>query len=252
MRRSCRSRDISLHLGALPCCRPKILSRGSFAAGLAAGSHSFFHSLRLLISCFQLPPSHCLLRVLWRSTGTRAGSTTFSTATPGATTSDSAPFTLGESCRWLTVQSFCTTLCGYELTHEASTFTSHKRVSQQVFDRRALLSVLRQQLPDQVVQFRRVLLWNRVILLRHDLVDQTQQIACCECMLQHAELVQHASQGPDVRLEGVWAVFADLWRHVVRRAHHRYRLHHRSLQNSGDPKIPHFHNRSLVGEEDIG
>mmetsp|Transcript_72740 Transcript_72740/g.194112 ORF Transcript_72740/g.194112 Transcript_72740/m.194112 type:complete len:301 (+) Transcript_72740:746-1648(+) len=256
MRRRGGWRNISLHFGPLPGRRSKIPSSWGLAAALAPFPYSFRHPFTLLVRRLHLAPPHGLLGVFWRRSGAGAGAAALAppppgSTTPGSTTSDSTPRSFGEPRGRLAVQGRRAPLRRDELAHEPATLPGDKRVRQQILDGRALLCVLRQELPDQVVQLGGVLLWYGVVLLGHDLVDQAQQIARRKSVLQHAEFVQHASQRPDVRLESVRPVFTNLGRHVVRRPHHGHRLHHRALQDARYPEIPDFHDGSSVGQEDV-
>lgn len=69
-----------------------------------------------------------------------------------------------------------------------------------------------------------------------------------EGWLQCAELVEHDADGPDVTLERVGSALYDLWREVVRRAHHRPRHIHSVPQHPGNAKVPNL-DQALLGQE---
>mmetsp|Transcript_56490 Transcript_56490/g.163826 ORF Transcript_56490/g.163826 Transcript_56490/m.163826 type:complete len:249 (-) Transcript_56490:38-784(-) len=74
-------------------------------------------------------------------------------------------------------------------------------------------------------------------------------------MLQHAHLVQHAPQRPNVALEAVWLRLANLWGHVVRRSHNGRGDIHSALENARDAEIADAHIPSFAGtsdEKDVG
>ena len=71
-----------------------------------------------------------------------------------------------------------------------------------------------------------------------------------EGVLESAELIQDAAQGPDVRLVCVWLVLAYLRGHVVRRALHREGVIGGALQHLRDTKVSKF-DGIILGQEYI-
>jgi hypothetical protein len=83
--------------------------------------------------------------------------------------------------------------------------------------RRAIRRVVGQQALDQGGEVGAVALGREGgVGAAHDLVDQAQQVARIKGVLQHGHLVQHAPQGPQVRLVRVRNRLDALGGHVKR------------------------------------
>mmetsp|Transcript_87141 Transcript_87141/g.255046 ORF Transcript_87141/g.255046 Transcript_87141/m.255046 type:complete len:245 (+) Transcript_87141:318-1052(+) len=71
-------------------------------------------------------------------------------------------------------------------------------------------------------------------------------------MLQHAELVEDAAQGPHIGLPVVGLASADLGAHVIRRPYDGHSSLRRTLQYPGDAKVAELDLGTATCEEDVG
>ena len=127
---------------------------------------------------------------------------------------------------------------------------SHERQVQDVVDAHALVGVLGEEVGHQVAQLLAVARDGRRLLL-HDLEHEAEQVVGVERVLEGAHFVQDATHRPQVTLEVVRLVLAHFGRHVVRRAHHGFRLLQRVVQHAGDAKVPKLDHVALA-KEDVG
>ena len=125
--------------------------------------------------------------------------------------------------------------------HEQPDPRLDERVPQDLVDGGAFRGVDLQHLRDQFPHLPRVVPRNGVVLALGDLQREDGERVGVEGRPQQAHLQQDHPQRPNVRLEGVLPILADLRRHVVRRPHHALRLLDRVLQVSSDAEIPQLH-----------
>ena len=112
------------------------------------------------------------------------------------------------------------------------------------------LRILGQKHCHKLLQVITVVSIQRLLRVLHNLEDQPEQILGVESVLESAQLIQDAAQGPDVRLIGIRLVLAYFRRHVVRRALHCERVVAGALQHLGDTEVPKF-DSIILGQEYI-
>mmetsp|Transcript_112592 Transcript_112592/g.318025 ORF Transcript_112592/g.318025 Transcript_112592/m.318025 type:complete len:287 (+) Transcript_112592:454-1314(+) len=125
-------------------------------------------------------------------------------------------------------------------------------VGEQLFDGGPVLRFLRQHPPYQIVQLLRVEAWDRLVVVTNDLVNQAHERRGLKGVLEHTQLVEHASQRPNVRLVPVRLVAADFGAHVVGRANHRHGGIRGAFKNSGDAEIAELDGGGASGEKYVG
>ncbi len=156
---------------------------------------------------------------------------------------------------WLGVDGLAASLD--ELLH----FLTHHGHLQHVRHRRPLAGILVEDHGYEVGQFFAVAVGNRVDVVLHNFIHQTEQVVGGEGMLERAELVQHAAQSPHVGLEGVGAVLANFGAvrgqslaglpHVVRSADHSLGSSIGVLQDPRNTEVSQL-DGIVAGEENVG
>lgn len=107
-----------------------------------------------------------------------------------------------------------------------------------------------QHLLDQTLKLRGIQIRQRVDGPLTYFQDEIFPTICLKWMLQSAEFIQDAPQGPDVTFIVIRQVLPDFWRHIIRCSHIRACKCHGTGEKAGRAKISQFH-FSIVGEEDI-
>jgi len=128
-------------------------------------------------------------------------------------------------------------LLEYILLEELLDAHAQERLSQDLVDAWPPPGIDRQHLVDEVAQLLAEVRWQRAELATNDVHRERVHIEPFEGRPKRAHLVQHDADAPDVRLEGVRPALNDLWRQVVRRADHRFRLVYRMAEHARDAEV---------------
>ena len=89
-----------------------------------------------------------------------------------------------------------------------------------------------------------------LLFILHNLENESKQIFCVKGVFKGAELIQDATQSPDIRLVGVRFILAHFWRHVVWCTLHRHCMVLRALKHLRNTEIAQL-NRIALGQENV-
>ena len=126
----------------------------------------------------------------------------------------------------------------------------HERLLYDLNDTRSRFFILDQKHINKIFHSLTVCVRYWLLFILHDFENQSKQIFCVKGVFERAELVQNATQGPNIRLVGVRFILAHLGGHVVRCSLDRHGMVLGALQHLRDTKVTQLH-RIALGQENV-